>query len=773
MVREWRTLIVLTILILGMPLRGRCIAEENAPAPASQPKIVKAIEIRQNKTVSESVILSKIKTKAGNPFSQNLANEDLKRLYATGHFRDIKIDLEDYEDGLKVTFIVTEKEILIEIVISGNRAFRKKRLESLIKSRRGEVLDRRQVKEDIKEIVKFYEKKGFSRVKIEDEIKVDENTNEAKLYIGIEEGKRLRIKKIDIEGNKGFSDKQLLKVMTTKKDALFTSGFFKKDTFEIDIEKLIAMYKRAGYMDVTAEGRLDYDTIPGKLLITISITEGRKYLVGDIVVQGNKIFPKDDIKEKLNMKSGSVFSQDNIRRDISNIQGYYFEKGYINAEIKSDTSFNKDTEKIDITYDILENELIYVNKLLIKGNVKTKDKVIRREMKIVPGEHFDGKKLRRSKENLYNLGFFEEVTYDTEPTSEADKQNLIVNVKEAKTGELSFGAGYSTVQDFVGFAQVKQNNFDLFNFPTFTGGGQNLKLRGEVGTITKDYELNFTEPWIFDRPVSFGFDLYNKTISESESLGYGYDEDRQGGVLRLGKALGEYTKGNLAYRLEKINISNIPDDASSDFKLEEGSNTIRSVTLFISKDMRDNIFNPTTGWVRTGSVEVAGGPFGGDKDFVKYIGTSAWYFPIFSENVLELKLRAGIVDSFSDSPSVPIYERFYAGGANTIRGYRERRIGPKDENTGDPIGGESMFVGNIEYLFPIVKSLKGVVFYDVGNVWPSTEDFGKGDLKSSAGVGVRVKTPIGPLKLDWGYGLSSDAREDDTGRFHFSMSYGF
>ena len=762
--------ILLMIAAFCIPVSRESAGEEPLP-PAK--KIVKAVEIKQNKAVSESFILSKIKTKVGSEFSQNIANEDLKRLYATGQFRDIKIDLSDYDGGLKVTFIVIEKEILREIKISGNRAFKKKRIESLVKSKAGEVLDRRQVKEDAKEIAQFYAKKGFSRVKVEDEIKVDEATNEARLYISIDEGKKIRIKKITIEGNEEFNDKKILKVMTAKRRTLIRSGFFKKDTFDVDIEKIIAMYKRAGYMDVQAEGKLDYDTEPGKLLITIKVLEGRKYLTGDIVIKGNKIFSKDDIIEKLNMKSGSVFSQDNIRRDISSIQGYYFENGYINAEIKSDTTFNKDTERVDITYDVTENELVYVNKLIIKGNVKTKDAVIRREMKIVPGEHFDGKKLRRSKENLYNLGFFEEVTYDTEPTAVPDKQDMIVNVKEAKTGELSFGAGYSTVQDFVGFAEIKQNNFDLFNFPTFTGGGQNLKLRGEVGTVRKDYELSFTEPWIFDRPVSFGFDLYKKTISESESFGYGYDEKRQGGVLRLGKALGEWTKGDIAYRLEEIDISNIPEDASADFKLEEGSNTIKSVALLLSKDTRDNIFNPTTGWVRTGSVEVAGGPFGGDKDFVKYIGTSAWYFPMFGENVLELKLRAGIVDGFSDSPIVPIYERFYAGGANTIRGYRERRIGPKDPNTDDPIGGESMFVGNAEYLFPIMKSLKGAVFCDIGNVWPTIEDFGEGSLKSSVGVGVRMKTPIGPLKLDWGYGLDKDTRQDDTGRFHFSMSYGF
>jgi outer membrane protein insertion porin family len=746
-----------------------------AIAQEKEGQLVTAIKVEGNETVSSSTILSKIKTKVGKPFSQAVVSEDLKRLYSLGYFSDVRIEVQDYQQGIKVIFYVVEKPVLDNILFEGNKNIKEEKLRGLMKSKLGEFLDTKQVKEDLREIEKEYQKRGFSLAKIEHDIEVDHETNRAKVYILVDEGRQVRIKKMNIEGNYAFSDKRLLKLMKTRPDTLFTSGFYKKETLDEDIKRIKAFYAQAGFIETIVTPLISYDERKAKMYLTININEGKKFLVGQINLKGNVVFPESQIKLRLKMTTGSAFSQEGLRLDVSNIQGYYFEKGYIFAQMRPSTSINpQDPGRVDITYEITENEVAYVDRIIVRGNVKTKDKVIRRELRIKPGEAFDGEKLRRSKERLYNLGYFEEVSYDTQATSLPNKRDLVVNVKEAKTGEVSFGAGYSSIDKFVGFVEVAQKNFDMANFPTFTGGGQDLRLRAEFGTVRKDYELSFTEPWIFDRPISFGFDVYQKTRSRTGVAGWGFDEQRQGGDIRLGKELSEFLRANTTYRLEKVKISDVSSEATADLRREEGENTISSLMFKLTRDTRDNIFNPSRGTVLSGAVECAGGPFGGDKDFTKLTGTASRYISVFENHVIELRLRTGLVNDFGDSDYVPIYERFYAGGATTIRGYRERRVGPRDPNSNDPLGGESMLIGNVEYSFPILEFLKGAIFYDVGNVWSKVSDFGSGGYKSGIGVGLRIKTPIGPVRLDYGYPLDKEpGREKREGRFYFSMSHAF
>ncbi|HLD82764.1 MAG TPA: outer membrane protein assembly factor BamA, partial [Candidatus Omnitrophota bacterium] len=402
------------------------------------------------------------------------------------------------------------------------------------------------------------------------------------------------------------------------------------------------------------------------------------------------------------------------------------------------------------------------------------DVVIRREVRINPGERFDGEKLRRSKERLQNLGFFEEISYDTQESDTHNKRDLVVEVKETKTGSFSFGGGYSTVDEFVGFAEIEQRNFDWKNFPYFTGAGQNLKFRASMGSVSDSFDLSFTNPWVFDYPVSFGFDAYKTSRSRESDVGYGYEEETVGGDLRLGKELSEYVRGSLTYRYDNIDIANIAENATTDLRAEIGKNTISSMEFGLSFDNRDNVFDTTKGRLLSSSFQVAGGPFGGDKDFLKFYGRASQYFPLFRSSSLELRGRLGLAGPYSDSDKVPIYERFFAGGAYTIRGYNERKVGPVDLVSKDPLGGNAMLVGNIEYTYPLINFLKLAAFYDTGNVWSNTGKFGSGGFKSGFGLGLRIKTPIGPITLDYGIPLNKEPGEEDrgSGRFHFSASHG-
>jgi len=580
---------------------------------------------------------------------------------------------------------------------------------------------------------------------------------------------------IYVEGNEKVPDAKILKIIKTKRAWLFNSGILKEDTLEEDLERIKAYYQRLGYMDVSVEKELKTDPRGRFWYITLKITEGKKYLIGDVTIKGNKDINETEIRSRIKeSKPGNVFSQDALKNDVMAIQGLYFDRGYIAAKVIDTTSLNKATGNIDIVLSIEENEIFYVNQVKIRGNVKTKDVVIRREMRIYPGDRFDGDKLRRSKERLQNLGFFDEISYDTEDTDAPDKKDLVVNVRESKTGAFSFGGGYSSVDQLVGFIEVSQKNFDWKNWPYFTGAGQDLKVRATLGSVSEAYDLSFTEPWLFDYPVSFGFDAYKHTHDRDSDVGYGYNEDIKGGDIRLGKELSEYLRGNVTYRYDEITISDVEETASQDLKEEVGTNTVSSVEFALTYDTRDNVFDPTRGNVLGNSIQIAGGPFGGDRDFWKYFGNASHYMSL-GKSVLEMRLRVGVTDSYDDSTKVPIDSRLFAGGAYTIRGYRERKVGPVDPVTSDPLGGRSLLVGNIEYLYPLASFFKLAVFYDIGNVWSKVSDIGSGGYRAGTGLGFRLKTPIGPIMLDYGIPLDKESGESErgNGRFHFSMSHGF
>ena len=759
------------IIILSLGLSSFAQTESN---------LVTSIEVKGNKSISTNTIISKIKTKIGSPYQETVANDDLKRLYLLGYFSDIKIDTEVYQGGWKVIITVTERPIIEKITFVGIMRLttvKEDKLKETLKSKETQYLDYPNLAEDIKTIKKLYEKIGYSQAEVNYKVDINKDTGRARIEFDVVEGRRVKIKDIRIEGNKSFSAKRILRLMKTKRAWLFNAGVLKDEVFSEDIERIKSFYHREGFADVI----VDYEvkSLPRKpflLYVTIKIQEGKKYLVGNVTIHGNEQILTKDILERVKVcVPGAVFSEEALSQDVVNIQGLYFDRGYISAEVGKTTSLNSYTGRIDILYNIIENEIAYVDKIKVRGNVKTRDIVIRRELRIRPGDKFDGEKLKRSKERLQNLGFFEEVKYDTEDTPVANKKDLVVEVKESKTGAFSFGGGYSSVEEFVGFLEIEQKNFDWKNFPYFTGDGQDLRLRAAFGTVSNSLDLSFTEPWLFDYPISFGFDAYKRSHTREEDIGYGYDEEIMGGDLRLGREISEYLRLDMMYRNESIKITDITANASPDLKKEEGKNTISSMQFALTYDTRDNVFDPTRGNILIGSIECAGGPLGGDKDFWKFFGRASHYIPLFRGSVIELRARAGLAHPYGDSDSVPIYERYFAGGAYTIRGYHERKVGPFDPVTKDPLGGEAMLVGNLEYLYPVFDFMKLVAFYDVGNVWSKLSDVGKSGLKSGVGFGVRIKTPIGPIMLDYGIPLNIEPGSESrgSGKFYFSMSHGF
>lgn len=774
---------------------------QEEPKPNTSPEItsisvhkqnlVTAIEVKGNKAISSNTIVSKMKTHIGDPYQETVVSEDLKRLYLLGFFSDINIDTENYKDGLKVIISVTERPIISKINFVGINHITMKddKLKGLLKSKEKQYLDYPNLAEDVKTLQNMYEKMGYSQAKIDYKANVNKDVNKAEVVFNVVEGGKVRIKDIIVDGNKNFSSARILKLLKTKSAWFFNAGVLKEDVLKEDMDRIKAFYHKNGFSDISVAYEVKYDPLKKFFLhVFIRINEGKKYIVGNVTLQGNK-----EISEKLILSSlknclpGKVYSEEALKEDVSSIQSLYFGHGYISCQVQDTASVNNESGRVDINYSITENQVSYVDKIKIRGNVKTRDMVIRRELRIRPGDEFDGEKLRRSKERLQNLGYFDDISYDTEETNEPDKKNLIVNVKEAKTGSFSFGGGYSTVDSIVGFAEIEQKNFDWKNWPYFTGAGQDLKLRASIGSITHEFELSFTEPRLFDYPISFGFDAYNREHKKDIDVGYGYNEKITGGDLRLGRELTEYSRGDLVYRLDQITISGVDTSIVSPALLDEqGTNWVSSITPSFTFDSRDNVFDPRKGDFFNSSFQFAGGPLGGDKEFWKFIGRYSHYFPMPYNATIEVKSRIGLSDSYGDSYELPVYERFFAGGGDTIRGYKERALGPADPATDDPMGGNSMLIGNIEYTYPVLSFLKVAVFYDVGNVWAKIRDIGStrdangvinsGGFKSGVGLGVRLKTPIGPIVLDYGIPLNKapgQTTRSSGGRFSFSASHSF
>lgn len=775
-----KLLFLIFALLLSLPVFAQepTQTNESNALKESGEKMVTAVEVKGNKSISSNTILSKMKTRQGSPYQDIIISDDLKRLYILGYFSDIKINTEPYNGGLKVIISVEERALIDKVIFSGTKISpdEAKKIKETIKSKEGQYLDYPILTDDVEAIKKMYEKKGFTQADVEYKADVDPQSNKAKVDFKIVSGKRQSIKNIYVEGNVSFTDARILKLIKTKRAWFFNPGVLKDEVLKEDMERVKTFYHKAGFIDVVADFETKSDPMGKYIYITIKIEEGKKYLVGSLAIRGNKDISEGDIISKIKICTpGKIFSRESLKEDISKVQEVYFDRGYILAQFDSTTSLNPDTGRIDIVVNIVENQVVYVDKIKIRGNVKTKDVVIRRELRIKPGDRFDGDKLRRSKERLQNLGYFEEISYDTEDTASTTAKDLLVDVKETKTGAFSFGGGYSSVDQLVGFVEIEQKNFDWKNWPYFTGAGQDLRLRASSGSLSNGLELSFTEPWMFDYPVSFGFDLYKRSHDRDEDVGYGYDESVTGGDIRLAKELSEYWKAGLTYRYDIIEISNIAEDASTALLAEEGKNHISSADYRLTYDSRDNAFAATRGDVLSNSIMLAGGPFGGDRDFWKYTVRGEHYIPLFKGSVLVTTARVGIADTYSETETIPIYEKYFAGGANSIRGYKERAVGPQDPSSEDPLGGNSMMIGNIEYLYPLISFLKLAVFYDIGNVWEKTGDLGSGGFVAGTGVGVRLKTPIGPIMLDYGIPLDKEPGESEkgNGRFYFSMSHGF
>ena len=664
-----------------------------------------------------------------------------------GYFDDVRVEASDTAEGKVVTFKVDENETIRKIAIKGNEEFEDQEIKDVISTRPGSILNVNKLRGDIEQIENLYKEKGYHRVVVTYDTRA-EGENEVDIDFVVEEGEKVFIKSISFEGNKAYDDDDLADLMKTKKKGFFSfftsAGDLDQEVLDQDVAAIAAYYHNHGYIEAkVSEPKLTYEGEEISIMIKID--------------EGDLIFSKEALLDRIKMRSGTVYNREVIREDILMLQDMYSDSGYAYAQISPRIDQDLKELKANVTYIIDKGPVVYFEKIEISGNTRTRDKVIRRELLVREQERFSGTRLKQGTRNLYRLEYFDDIQVDTTKGSGEDQLILHVHVTEKPTGAFSFGAGYSSRDRLFGLVSIAQRN--LF------GRGQILNARGQLGGTASTFALSFTEPWLFDIPLSAGFDVYN-TSRDYDT----YDKDSIGGTIRAGYPVWSFTRFTLAYNYDKSEIKNLTSYASYSIRQFKGENVAHTVTGILRRDSRDRLFNPTMGSDNSITIEHAGTPFGGDLGYTKYIGDSGWYHTLFWHVVGYLHGRIGYIH---DDPvgEVPTWERFYLGGIDTVRGYGWRDISPRDPVTYDRIGGNKMILFNAELIFPLVEKagLAGVVFYDTGNAWGEDHDWAIGwdDLRKTTGFGFRWYSPMGPLRLEYGYILDKELRGE--GQWEFTM----
>ena len=773
--------------------------------------------------VSDEFIRANIRTKVGEAFSRSTVDEDIKNLYATGYFFTIRVGEGNTVDGVDLTYVVQGKPILADIKIVGNKRMSLKKLKKKLTSKINQPLDERKLFEDAQEMQKLYEKAGYQKTTVVAEPPViDEMAGRGSVTFRIHETPKVKIKDIVFVNAHDFPQKKLRKVLKTRRRWMFSwltgSGVLKEDEFEDDKDKLVEFYQNEGYIDFAIQDiKFDYVS-PTWMIIRFVVSEGRQYKVGTVDIKGNKLFTTNDFfkgvsvgqtRVKLKLIPGAIFKPAVFAEDTDTMRDIYGSRGYLESEqggttrITATRTPNPTTGTIDLAYDIEEGEKCYIEKIEIKGNTKTKDKVLRRELAVYPGEVYNMVAVKVSKSRLEQMGYFEKVDTQAADTDVPNRKDLVVGVEEKGTGNVTVGAGFDSIESIVGFIELKQGNFDLFNPPTFTGAGQKFQIRASVGTLLQDYEVSFVEPWFLGKRLAFGVDLFHRDVYYN-SLNNMYTETFDGGTLSLTKALGsQRLKGTISYTFEDAhvainsgfytnittNYSGAPGglynnnsltypNISTNIYDERGTYLVSQLELGLAYDTRNNLQLADHGTLTQLTADVATSP--GNTDFYKLELRSSWFFKGFGKgHILEVGGRSGVVSTYGDSEHVPIFERWFLGGLYSLRGYRYQTVGPEDQY-GEPLGGNTYFFGYAEYSIPVIKMVRFAMFYDVGNVFSAPYSFdpgpGRGLLDDDAGVGLIITLPIGggagtPLRIDYAIPIQHDPSLGSTGRVQVGVGF--
>ena len=708
-----------------------------------------------NRKIEGNAIQQVLKSEPGNVFTDEDLSADIKAIFKMGYFDDVAAEMTDLPEGKAITFRVVEKPLITEIAIKGNKALKKDEIEGVMSIRARQTVNPEKLRGDLEKIKALYDTKGYYNAEVDAAIEKD-GERDVRIVVTIVENALLYIRKIAFEGNRSFTSKELANMMTTSEKGLFSfftdSGLLKNDQLKQDVEKLKGFYLNNGFISAQiSEPEISHDR--DGLTVKVTVSEGKQFRVGKVEITGDEIaIPRAELLAKLQIRKKDFYDREAVMKDIDSLTSACNDEGFAHAEVTPRTEPTEATQTVDVTYQIVKRNLVYFNRINIFGNTKTRDKVIRRELAVVEGDLYSRTKIKNSYMALNRLRYFEEIDFQAERGPDETQTDVNIKVKEKATGMFSIGAGYSAVDGAVITGQISQEN--LF------GRGQTLSLKASLGGSSTLYDLSFTEPWLFDIPLWSKFDIWN-LYREYDS----YNLESQGFGATFGYPLGKNLTGYVGYRLSFNDVTDVMDYASYYIKEQEGQTTTSGVTLTLTRDTTDDKMFPTRGSKNSASVEYTGGPLQGDVSYTRYGASSAWFFPLIFDNVFAVRGVIGYMQG-NEGKEVPVYERYILGGINSLRGLRD--VGPVDPMTGDIIGGLTMVQLNVDYIFPLLKSagMKGVVFFDMGNTWES--GYHANDLRRTAGLGVRWYSPIGPLRVEWGYVLDKKENESPS-RWEFTI----
>ena len=729
-------------------------------ARVSGKQVIARIDLTGNRRIENTVIYNVIKSAKGKIYSEEDLSSDIRAIYRTGYFTDVKVDVTDATDGKAITFILEERPFVNDIRIKGNDAVKSDDIRGVLSFKVKQAYNPDRVKADTDKIKALYDDKGYynAEISFSTEKVRDRDVN---VIIGIKEHDQLYVKSIDFAGNQAFTNKELKGLLETSEWSIFSfitdSGVLKKEKLRESLNRVKVFYMNNGYIQAqVGEPEITHDK--KWIYIRIPVSEGKQFKVGKVEITGDTIsVPREELLDKLNIKKKDYYDREAISKDLDYLTRMTHNDGYAYAEINPKTQTKEAEQKVDITYDIKKGNLVYFNRINIAGNTKTRDKVIRRELAFTEGDLYNSDKLKNSYARLGRLRFFEEVNFQTAKGPEENLTDINISVKERPTGLFSIGAGYSGQDGAMLMAQIAQQN--LF------GRGQNLSLQGALGTENSTINLSFTEPYLFDLPLWMKTDLW-KMYQEYDT----YYLDSTGAAITFGYPVWERVVGYIGYRYSVNDVTDVLPTASQTIKDQEGETTTSAILLALSRDTTDDQMFPTSGSRHRIDANLAGTFLGGDNSFGKYNYGSSWFFkvPPFNEDlVFSPRFRIGYIQAF-EGKEIPVWERYILGGINSLRGLKD--IGPRDPVSGDILGGDRMLLFNFEFVFPILKNagMKGVIFFDTGNAWNNEYDLG--DMRKTTGAGIRWYSPVGPLRLEWGYVLD---RKDGEPAYRWDFTMGW
>lgn len=738
---------------------------------------ISEVVVRGNRRMESSAILNTITTKVGDSLDSDRTDADIRAIFKLGQFRDVQVSTEQGPKGLVLVYSVIEKPIIREVRFEGNKEIKQDKLLEGLPLRRNAVFSQKDLDAAIAKLKKQYQDEGYYLVEIKPRID-QRSTTEYLVTLQIVEGKKIRISTISFDGNTAFSASKLRGVMETKEEWFMSwltgAGTYKEEVLRNDALLIADHYMNNGYINVkVGEPKIRLSEDRESLEVTVSITEGDQYRIGSISFSGDILYPENQIREKLKTEVGEVFSRANLRADITTLTDMTADKGYAFNNVNPQTKQDQEKKLLDLTFDVEKGELVYIERINIAGNSKTRDKVVRREMRLLEGELYSATGFKRSKQNLMNTGYFEEANVASAKGSSSNRLNINVDLKEKATGAFTIGGGYSSLDGLIFQGSVSQSNF--------LGLGLKANASASIGGKSNTYSVGLTDPYFLDTKWTLGGDIYR-----SERDWTDYSVRRTGGDIKAGYPFNDYVGTFWMYKYEIKDIYNVINPAIIQNpaiypSLQPGQSTTSSLYASITHNNTDYRFDPSSGMANSLSIEYAG--LGGDNKYVREIVDNTFYYPLWWKFVISTKVVVGAVQKAG--AEIPIDEKFYLGGIGTLRGYAARSVSPyryetytftdaqgntQTSSVRVDVGGEKELFGNVEIKFPILPEfgIKGVGFFDYGNTWNG--GFKPPDIQMSYGGGIRWASPMGPLRLEYGIPINPRPGIDNkSGRFEFAI----